>query len=102
MLKIRLKRKGKRKEPHYRFVVAEAATARDSRTVDEIGYYKPLDNPSTIQIDEDKAKDWLQKGAQPTDTVAQIFVKKGLLGKIKKGSKLSEGKKKKKEAESDS
>ena len=97
MLKIRLKRIGKKKEPHYRFVVSEASKSRDSRVVEEIGYYKPLNQPSVVKIDKDKAKDWISKGAQPTDTVNQLFVKEGILESIRRGSKMSQGKKKKKE-----
>jgi small subunit ribosomal protein S16 len=97
MLKIRLKRIGKKKQPSYRFVIAQASRSRDSKTVEEIGFYNPMTKPSTIKLDKEKAKSWLEKGAQPTDTVAQIFVREGLLKKIKKGSKESQGKKKKKE-----
>ncbi len=96
MLKIRLKRTGKKKQPHYRFVVAESSWARDSKTVEEIGYYNSMTKPSTIIIKKERAEYWLKQGAQPTDTVAQIFVREGLLKEIKKGSKLSAGKKKKK------
>ncbi len=96
MLKIRLKRIGKKKEPHYRFVVSEASKPRDSKTIEEIGNYNPLTKPSTIKIDKERVKYWLSKGAQPTDTVAQILVKQGVFKSLKKGSKLSDGKQKKK------
>jgi small subunit ribosomal protein S16 len=96
MLKIRLKRIGKKKQPHYRFVIAEATKSRDSKTIEEIGYYNTMTNPSTIKLDQDRAKYWLGKGAQPTDTVAQIFVKEKLLKSLKKGSTQSKGKNKKK------
>ncbi len=99
MLKIRLKRIGKKKQPSYRFVVAEATRSRDSKTVEEIGIYNPMKKPTVIKIKKERAKHWIKNGAQPTDTVAQIFVKEGLLKEIKKGSKQSEGKKKKKEQE---
>ena len=102
MLKIRLKRIGKKKQPHYRFVVAESAWPRDSKTIDEIGNYNPMTKPSTINIDKEKAKEWIAKGAQPTDTVAQIFVREGLLKAISKGSKPSAGKKKKKDTPEES
>ena len=102
MLKIRLKRIGKKKQPHYRFVVAESDWARDSKTIDEIGQYNPMTKPSTIKIDKEKAKDWISKGAQPTDTVAQIFVREGILKAVSKGSKQSAGKKKKKETQEES
>ena len=99
MLKIRLKRIGKKKQPSYRFVVAEASRSRDSKTVEEIGFYNPMTKPSTIKIKKDRGEYWLKQGAQPTDTVAQIFVKEGLLKELKKGSKQSKGKSKKKESE---
>jgi small subunit ribosomal protein S16 len=101
MLKIRLKRIGKRKQPHYRFVVAESSWARDSKTVEEIGHYNPMTKPSTIVIKKERAQHWLKQGAQPTDTVAQIFVKQGLMKEIKKGSKPSQSKTKKKSKEAE-
>ena len=97
MLKIRLKRIGKKKQPHYRFVVAESSWGRDSKTVEEIGHYDPMTKPSTIKLNKDRAKHWIEQGAQPTDTVAQIFVKEGLLKSLKRGSTKSAGKKKKKQ-----
>jgi len=99
MLKIRLKRMGMKGQPHYRVVVAEASRSRNSKTVDEIGIYNPRTQPSTIDIDLEAAKDWLQKGAQPTGTMEQILVKKGLLKKIKRGSKLPQPRSKKKQVE---
>ncbi len=99
MLKIKLKRIGKKKQPSYRFVVAEARKPRDSKTLEEIGFYNPMTKPSTIKIEKDRATYWMGKGAQPTDTVAQLFLKQGLIKEIKKGSKQSEGKKKKKASE---
>lgn len=99
MLKIRLKRTGMRGQPHYRVVIAEAHRSRDSKTIEEIGYYNPRTQPSTVKIDTEAAKRWLEKGAQPTETVEQLLVKEGVLDKIKRGSKLPQPKKKKKEAE---
>jgi small subunit ribosomal protein S16 len=86
MLKIRLKRTGKRGQPHYRIVVMESSTPRDSRTIEEIGYYNPRTKPTTFDVDLESAKMWLNKGAQPTDTIAQYFVKLGLLKSLKRGS----------------
>lgn len=97
MLKIRLKRIGKKKQPSYRFVVAEASRSRDSKTLEEIGFYNPVKKPTALKIDSERAKYWMQKGAQPTDTVAQIFVREGLLKNLKRGSKESKGRKKKKQ-----
>jgi small subunit ribosomal protein S16 len=99
MLRIRLKRIGKKKQPHYRFVIAESTRSRDSKTIEEIGFYNTMTSPSTIKLDKDRAKYWLEKGAQPTDTVSQIFVKEKLLKSLKKGSKQSKGKIKKKAQE---
>ncbi len=97
MLKIRLKRIGKKKQPSYRFVVAESTRSRDSKTIEEIGYYNPMKKPSAIKINKDRVQHWMKHGAQPTDTVAQIFVKEKLIKEIKKGSKKSKGKEKKKQ-----
>jgi small subunit ribosomal protein S16 len=97
MLKIRLKRTGKRGQPHYRIVVMESASPRDGRTVEEIGYYNPRTQPTTFEIDKESAKIWLEKGAQPTDTIAHYFVKLGLLKSLKRGSTKPNTKKKVKE-----
>jgi len=86
MLKIRLKRIGKRGQAHYRIVVCEGRKPRDGKTVEDIGYYNPQSKPSAFNIDKERAGYWLSKGAQPTDTVAQYFVKEGLLGNLKRGS----------------
>jgi small subunit ribosomal protein S16 len=99
MLKIRLKRTGKKHEPHYRIVVAESSKQRDTKSIAEIGYYNPRTKPSTFEIDKEEAKKWLDNGAQPTDTVAHFLVKEGIMKEIKKGSTQSKGKKKKKAVE---
>jgi small subunit ribosomal protein S16 len=72
-VKIKLKRIGKMREPHYRIVVADARTARGGRAIEEIGQYHPLENPSRIQVDSDRAQYWLGVGAQPTEAVAAIL-----------------------------
>ena len=79
MVKIRLKRIGAKKNPFYRLVVADSRYPRDGRFLEEIGYYNPTTNPSEVKIDVDKAKDWLSKGAQPTDTVRALLKKNGVL-----------------------
>ncbi len=79
MVKIRLKRMGMKKQPFYRVVVADERSPRDGRFIAEIGYYNPLSEPITLQIDVEKAKDWLKKGAQPTDTVRGLLKKAGAL-----------------------
>ena len=72
-VKIRLTRMGKKKNPLYRIVVADSRNARDGKVIDEIGTYDPNTEPSTFTIDEEKAKKWLNNGAQPTDVVGKLF-----------------------------
>ena len=79
MVKIRLKRMGMKKKPFYRFVVADERASRDGRFVDEIGYYNPVSNPVELKIDVEKAKTWMQNGAQPTDTVRALLKKTGAI-----------------------
>ena len=73
MVKIRLKRMGKKKNPFYRIVVADARAPRDGRFIEEIGTYDPSKDPSEFHVDEELAKKWLSNGAKPTETVARIF-----------------------------
>ena len=79
MVKIRLKRMGAHKKPFYRVVVADSRSPRDGKFIEEIGYYNPLTDPADIKIDEERAKNWLGDGAQPTDTVRSLFKKTGIL-----------------------
>lgn len=79
MVKIRLKRMGAHKKPFYRVVVADARAPRDGKFIEEIGYYNPMTEPVDIKIDEEKAKEWLGNGAQPTDTVKRLFKSSGIL-----------------------
>lgn len=79
MVKIRLKRIGAKKRPFYRLVVADSRYPRNGRFLEEIGTYNPNTNPSEVKIDAEKAKDWLSKGAQPTDTVRALLKKNGVL-----------------------
>ena len=74
-VKIRLRRMGSKKAPFYRVVVADSRYPRDGRFIEEIGTYNPLTDPATINIDADKAKQWLGNGAQPTDTVKALLKK---------------------------
>lgn len=78
-VKIRLQRKGRRKQPYYHIVVADARAPRDGRFIEKIGSYNPMTSPATIEIDSDRALDWLFKGAQPTDTARAILRFKGVL-----------------------
>ena len=73
MVKIRLRRMGAKKRPFYRVVVTDQRNARDGRFIEIIGKYHPMDDPSVIDIDEDKALEWLSKGAQPSDTVRKLL-----------------------------
>ena len=72
MLKIKLARFGKRKQPHYRIVINEARSKRDGKYVDVIGHYAPAQEPKILKIDMDAYKAWVAKGAQPTETVASL------------------------------
>lgn len=78
-VRIRLTRVGATKQPTYRLVVADSRSARDGRTIDTIGHYNPRTEPIELYVDEAKAKDWLAKGAQPSDTVTRLFRRAGLL-----------------------
>ena len=71
-VKIRMKRMGAKKAPFYRVVVADSRYPRDGRFIEEIGTYNPLTDPSTINIDKEKAEKWIKNGAQPTDTVKKL------------------------------
>lgn len=77
-VKIRLKRMGAKKAPFYRVVVADSRSPRDGRFVEEIGYYNPITEPSTIKLDEEKVEKWIKNGAQPTDTVKKLIEKAGI------------------------
>ncbi len=82
MLKIRLRRVGRRKQPSYRIVVAESSAPRDGRFVEVIGFYNPRTQPETVRVKEDRALHWLSVGAQPTDAVARMFKKRGTLERL--------------------
>ena len=73
MVKLRLKRMGAKKAPFYRIVVADSRYPRDGRFIEQIGTYNPLTNPSSINVDNEKAAKWLSQGAQPTDTVKELL-----------------------------
>ena len=78
-VKIRLARRGRKKRPFYHIIIADARAPRDGRFIEKIGTYNPLTSPATIDLDRDKAFDWLMKGAIPTDTVRSILRFKGVL-----------------------
>lgn len=78
-VKIRLRRIGAKKAPFYRIVVADSRYPRDGRFIEEIGYYDPTTEPTTFKVDAEKAQKWVSTGAQPTDTVKDLFKKNGIL-----------------------
>ena len=78
MVKLRLKRMGKKKHPYYRIVAADVRSPRDGRFIEEIGFYDPSEEPSVVRIDADAAKKWLANGAVPTETVAKLLRQTGL------------------------
>lgn len=91
MVRIRLRRVGLKAQPSYRIVVADKESPRDGRFIEIIGYYNPRVEPATIVIQEDRAYDWMSKGAQPTESVAQVFKAAGTLDRFaryKKGESL--------------
>ena len=91
-VKIRLARKGRKKQAYYHIVVADSRSPRDGRYIEKIGMYNPLTNPASIELDFDKALGWLQNGALPTETCRAILsyrgvlIKKHLLEGVKKGA----------------
>ena len=78
-VKMRLKRLGAKKAPFYRVVVADERAPRDGKFIEEIGYYNPLTNPAEIKIDAEKAKKWIDNGAQPPETVKSLLKKSGIV-----------------------
>ncbi|PLX09451.1 MAG: 30S ribosomal protein S16 [Marinilabiliales bacterium] len=91
-VKLRLARHGRKSKPYYYIIAADSRTPRDGRFIERLGSYNPVTNPATINLDFDKALDWLMKGAQPTETVIRILSYKGVLMKkhlldgVKKGA----------------
>jgi small subunit ribosomal protein S16 len=88
-VKIRLKRVGKTKAPSYRVVVADSRSPRDGRIIEKIGWYNPLVEPSAIHIDEEKAISWMSKGAQPTESVASLLRRVGILERFEQSKKAA-------------
>ena len=86
MVKMRLVRMGDKKSPVYRIVVVDARKAATGEYIEKIGHYDPTKEPVQLVIDADKAKDWLSKGVQPTDTVRTLLIREGI---IEKPTKLS-------------
>ena len=82
MVKLRLKRMGAKKAPFYRIVAADSRAPRDGRDIETIGTYDPTKNPKIINIDEEKALNWLNKGAVASDTVRSILSENGIMSKF--------------------
>ena len=70
---------GAKKQPTYRFVVSDGRAPRDGRFIEILGHYNPRTEPRTVVVDETKARDWLAKGAQPSDTVRRLFAEQGIM-----------------------
>ncbi len=81
MIKLRLRRMGAKKQPSYRIVAADVRSPRDGRFIEIVGFYNPQTDPYTLQVNEERAKYWLDHGAQPTDTVRSLLVKSGVIPK---------------------
>lgn len=81
-VKIRLKRVGSKRNPFYRVVVADSRSPRDGRIIEQIGTYNPVVDPVEVKLDEEKALDWMTKGAQPSDTVRNLFSNEGIMKKF--------------------
>jgi small subunit ribosomal protein S16 len=81
MLRIRLRRVGKKKQPSYRIVVADVRAPRDGAIVEQVGHYNPLTDPPTIVLNEEKVKKWLGVGAKPSDTVVRILQRQGVIAR---------------------
>ncbi|MDI6794568.1 MAG: 30S ribosomal protein S16 [bacterium] len=90
MVKIRLARMGAKHKPYYRIVVADARMPRDGRFIESIGYYHPVARPTKVtRVDQEKALEWLKKGAQPTNPVKRIFTREGVLKRFKESTTVS-------------
>lgn len=85
MVKIRLMRRGKKRSPFYRVVVAHSTSPRDGRFIETLGYYNPTKNPAIVQLDEARVMHWLDRGAEPTETTRSILKNEGLLRRWRSG-----------------
>ncbi|ODN31373.1 30S ribosomal protein S16 [Fervidobacterium thailandense] len=92
MVRIRLTRMGKKKQPFYRIVVVDQKKKRDGAYIESLGYYNPLKEPYEVKVDIDRAVEWMLKGAQPSETVAKLLGKLGLFEKLA-AAKASKAKK---------
>ena len=94
---MRLTRMGDKKSPFYRIVVVDARVARDGKYIEKIGHYNPVSQPAEVVIDAEKAKAWLAKGVQPTETVRALLINQGIIEKSDKPSPAKTNPKKKKD-----
>lgn len=88
-MKIRLRRIGKKGQPSYRVVVADARAPRDGRFIESIGRYNPRSEPSVVEIDHDRALHWLERGARPSEPVARLLEISGVLGRVEATGSVS-------------
>ena len=95
-VKMRLTRLGDKKSPTYRIVIVDSRKARDGEYIDKVGHYNPTANPAEVVVDVEKAKDWIAKGVQPTETVRSLLLKTGVIEKSEKLSPSKTNPKKKK------
>ena len=79
MVKIRLKRMGARKRPFYRLVVADARSPRDGRFIEEVGTYDPISQPARVQVDAERVREWMRRGARPSDIARKLLEQEGIL-----------------------
>jgi len=93
MVRIRLRRVGLKGQPSYRIIAADKEAPRDGRFLEILGFYNPRTEPSTIEVKEDRVYDWMSKGAQPSDSVVQIFTTIGLMDRF---ARLKSGEEKEK------
>lgn len=100
-VKLRLKRMGAKQKPFYRIVAADSRSPRDGRFIETVGTYNPIKNPAEIKIDEEKALSWLNKGAEPTDTVRSLFKEVGIAKKFADSKKKTTKKVEKKETKAE-
>jgi len=78
MVKLRLRRMGAKKRPSYRIVAADSRSPRDGAFIESVGFYDPITDPATINVNLDRARHWINNGAQPTDTVRSILMRAGV------------------------
>jgi small subunit ribosomal protein S16 len=85
LLKIRLRRTGAKKQPSYRVVVAESTAPRDGTFLEILGHYNPLTDPTTFVVNEERVREWISRGATPSDRVARLLTKRGILAPTENG-----------------